>query len=282
MKRFFLTLSIFISIVLLSCDKIEEPYKNIGQTGGETEVTTRKVLLEDYTGHTCVNCPAAAKLAGELKDLYGDRLIIIAVHAGHFALPSGPPFDLDLRSDVGNEWNSIFGIQGYPSGMINRTSPGGQYIQSVGNWATRVSDIIDDPTMADLKISTSYNQESRRLDISLETTFKVPVTGKPKIQLVITEDNILGAQHNNNSTIGETPVIYDFVHKHVLRAAVNGNLGEDLYAEQGNVNVGTTYEHDYSITLDPDWEADNISAVAFIYNASDYEIYQVEEKHIMD
>jgi hypothetical protein len=272
--------SIAVSLLILSCDKIEAPYKTTGNIITEPEVTTRKVLLEDYTGHTCVNCPAAAKLASDLKALYGDRLIILGVHAGHFAAPSSPPFDLDMRSEVGNAWNNHFNIQGYPSGLINRMSPGGQYIQSVGNWSTRVSAIIDDPSVADLRISTTYDESTRRLQLSIQSTFKADVGGSPKLQVVLTESNIVAAQLNNNPNMGDTPVIHDFVHKHVLRTAVNGIWGENLMPAGGVLAIGNTYEHNYSITLNPSWVDENMSVVAFIYNESNYEIYQVEEKHI--
>jgi hypothetical protein len=281
MKPYFYSiLTVSILLFVLSCDKIEAPYKNTGDFGGGTEVTTRKVLLEDYTGHRCVNCPDAAKLAGELKALYGERLIIIGVHAGFFAAPAAPPFELDMRSEVGNAWNNHFNIQAYPSGLINRTSPSGQYALSFGHWSTRVTEIIDDPTVADLSISTNYNEATRRLDIGIQSTFKTDVGGSPKLQVVITENNIVAAQLNSNPNIGETPIINDFVHKHVLRAAVNGSWGENILGTGNSLTVGNTYQHNYSITINPAWDESNISVVAFIYNESNFEIYQVEEKHV--
>jgi thiol-disulfide isomerase/thioredoxin len=43
---------------------------------------TRRVLLEDFTGHTCNNCPAAAVIAEGLQTFYGeDQLILVGVHA---------------------------------------------------------------------------------------------------------------------------------------------------------------------------------------------------------
>ena len=66
---------IFLGLLLVSCDKIETPnqkppavYNCISPLTQivKTNTTTsnfRKVLLEDYTGHTCPNCPRAAESA---------------------------------------------------------------------------------------------------------------------------------------------------------------------------------------------------------------------------
>ena len=67
-----------------SCDVIEEPFTEEIVVGGCAE-KCKKILLEDYTGHKCGNCPRAAEKAEELKAIYDDQLVSIAVHAGFFA-----------------------------------------------------------------------------------------------------------------------------------------------------------------------------------------------------
>ncbi len=280
-KKIYLLISLLALAALVSCDKIEEPYKNVVDDDFTTDVTTRKVLLEDYTGHTCVNCPAAAKIASDLKALYGDRLVIIGVHAGHFAEPTQPPFTYDMTSPVGNAWDNHFAIQGYPSGIINRQSPEGQYIEPAANWSTRVAEIIDIPTVADLVIDTDYEPDTRSLSVSVSTRFLASFDQSFRLQLVLTEDNIIGPQLNNNSSIGPTPVIEDFNHKHVLRTDLNGFWGENLVPDNTSPVVNEVYEHTYSINLKSDWNEENISVVAFVYEVESYEIYQAEEKAIM-
>ena len=52
-----------------------------------TEEQVKNVLIEEYTGVQCVNCPAGAALIDGMKQQYGSRLVPIAVHAGGFAFP---------------------------------------------------------------------------------------------------------------------------------------------------------------------------------------------------
>ena len=152
-------LSFFVLFVLLlqSCDKIEPPYKESAVDQGGT--ATKKVLLEDYTGHLCPNCPTASKKAIDLQQLYEGKLIIMSVHAGYFATPLGSPFNADFRSEAGNTWDTFFGISaaGNPNGMINRQNTGGNYIIGDGLWPTTISEIINSDAVATIKISTTYS-----------------------------------------------------------------------------------------------------------------------------
>ena len=88
-----LILMVFTIVVFQqSCDIAEEPYlvpvDTLGNGPGGPSDGIRKILLEDYTGHKCPNCPEAAVEAHNLKLAYGDSLVIMAVHAGVFAEPA--------------------------------------------------------------------------------------------------------------------------------------------------------------------------------------------------
>ena len=50
------TLAIMVATILNSCDKVEGPVKEVLPPPSGN----RKVLVEDYTGHRCGNCPRAA------------------------------------------------------------------------------------------------------------------------------------------------------------------------------------------------------------------------------
>ncbi|MFA5783227.1 MAG: hypothetical protein WC868_13255, partial [Bacteroidales bacterium] len=95
------------SIFLFSCDKINPPYIE-NTTNNNTGDTVKKVLLEEFTGHQCPNCPQGAIIAQQLKAIYGEKLILISIHAGDFAEPGTGEFAYDFRSSTGNDINSFF------------------------------------------------------------------------------------------------------------------------------------------------------------------------------
>jgi len=277
--RLFGILMVFVALGMFSCDKIEPPYK---QSGGEVgDGTTRKVLLEDYTGHTCVNCPSAAKVALELKEIYGENIILMGVHAGFFAMPQVSPFLMDLRTEAGETWDTFFGISlaGNPKGMINRTSTGGIYYYNKGEWSSKVASIIEDKARAKLAIDVAYNNTSRKLELKVTAEFLKTLSGAAKLQVLILEDSIVGAQRNNDVNIGP-PVIEDYVHRHVLRGDINGSWGEQIGSNSGET-VGSVIEKTYSYDVNPEWVDKHCSIIAYLYYAAGYEIIQVEEAHLI-
>ena len=68
-------LGICAALLFVQCDKIEEPFMEAGdqKVTADTpyfEVKTQfiqKYLLEEFTGHTCLNCPKAHKIMHSRK-----------------------------------------------------------------------------------------------------------------------------------------------------------------------------------------------------------------------
>ena len=91
MKKYLL---ILISILIItSCDVEEGPFI----TGSNTYVNPdKKVLIEDFTGHLCPNCPDAARELEAIHDIYGDQIIGMAIHVSTtFARPNHPSQGVD-------------------------------------------------------------------------------------------------------------------------------------------------------------------------------------------
>ena len=272
-------LTLLTVVFMAGCDKIDPPYINEnGGGGGDEGDVIQKVLLEDFTGHTCVNCPAAAKIASDLQNFYGEKLIVMAVHAGFFAEPLQPPFDTDFRTETGNKWQVDFGFVSYPSGMINRGFFDGARIAGKGLWASRVGEAMEQTAKASLKIETNYTEANRQLGLKIDSRFLQSSSEKYFLQVCLVEDSIMAPQRNNDPSVGQTPTIAEYYHRHVMRKGINGNYGEAI--SSATIVANETYTHEYNITLNADYNADRCSIVAFIYSEADLEIVQVEEAHI--
>ena len=61
----------------------------------------------------------------------------------------------------------------------------------------------------------------------------------------------------------------------MFRAAVNGTWGEDVAVKEGE-----TTKKQYTYTLPEEWNAENVSVVAFVYN--DNGVEQVAKKKIVN
>ena len=71
-------------LLIISCDIEEGPYI----ADYDSYVNPEKVLIEDYTGHLCPNCPEAGREIKAIQDIYGNQVIALAIHVSKtFARP---------------------------------------------------------------------------------------------------------------------------------------------------------------------------------------------------
>lgn len=281
MNRLFGLVLIIGFAVFSSCDKVEPPY-TVENNNLNNKDTVRKVLLEDFTGHSCVNCPTAHDAAADLHKLYGNQLITVAVHAGFFSKPKSAPYDYDFRTTAGDDYESQFNLSATPVGMVNRIKTGNSFLLDYGDWASKVSQQIDslsqEPDLY-INIDPTYNSSNNSVDINTEVTFlqNMP-SGEYNLTVYIVEDSIVKPQKDNREPSGE---IMDYVHNHVLRAAVNGSWGSQVV--DGNVSVNDKFSDSFSFNLGSDWIADNCKIVAYVYFADgsqEYEIIQAQQVNL--
>lgn len=276
MKNLKIISLLFALIVMFSaCEKVLPPFKENNSGDNDTTKIVKNVLLEDYTGHTCVNCPTAAAIAHDLKQLYGERLIVIAVHAGYFADPHLGLFENDYRTPAGNEWNTWFGFQNYPSGMIDRIpNAPGDYIVVKDKWGIKVANEMQKEAEAKMNLSVSLSENTAFIEVTTE--FLKSMESTYSLFVGITEDSIVSPQKNENPDIGATPIINNYIFMHMFRGAVNGTWGENIFGD--NIEVGKKYTKSYQYTIIGN--ADNSHVVAYIYDNDTKSVVQVVEKDI--
>ncbi|NPD47720.1 MULTISPECIES: Omp28 family outer membrane lipoprotein [unclassified Lentimicrobium] len=263
--KIFLALTI-IGFSFAACDKIEAPYTQ----EVEKPVGNKKVLLEDFTGQKCVNCPLAHEIAHTLQDTsnYGEKLIVVAIHAGFFATPSAAPFDYDFRTEAGDIYESYFSVQTYPTGMVNRVNTDGNYLIDKDGWATEVAKQFEETSLVNIEITPSLNGNKLSGEVNLD--FIEGFASQGNVQIWITEDSIIKPQ------VVPGGMEEDYVHMHVLRGAINGNWGEAL--PSASYNSGDNESISFSnFQLGDDWVTDKLSLVVYLYEQESKKVIQVEE-----
>lgn len=244
----------------------------------------RKVLVEDYTGHTCGNCPFAADILKELECSWGDRVVPMAVHVGFFAEVqnnSDGSYSTNFKTPAGNQWNSEFGnsAQGLPNGMINRIPQNGTFPQSYTVWAAQVANLLAKPAEAILEMTNSYSAGSRTVSTSIDITALSDLNNGPyNIIVCVTEDSVVDWQKDYDPAL-EDENVPDYVHMHVLRTNFNGTWGDQVGS--GNLSSGTVENVNLSVVLDSDWNEKHCNVVAFIYRTDNKEIIQAEYRPVI-
>ncbi len=298
----------FGSIIVQSCDKIESPYRENNDTSvvtalndsnaivingdtflfpSDTTPNVKRVMAEDYTGHLCGNCPAAGIFLNDtLKNIFGNKLVVISVHAGFFAgvCPTAIPcpggaapagsFLTDHRTTIGNDWNTFFGISGNPKGMIDRIDfPTSQQSKSPSSWSGLIQSESNLAPDFKIRILNHFNPVTGQLLTAVQSTSLASSTADLKLQLVLTEDSVIDWQEWYSHVPEYVP---DFIHHHMLRDAItSGSWGMNFAS--GNVAAGTIKINGFSHTINPALNPNHCSVVAFIYDSSTKKIIQVEE-----
>lgn len=271
-------LLIAVVSVIYSCDKVDAPVKEVIPP----PAGNRKVLVEDFTGQKCGNCPRASRAIYDLKPIYGDRLIIMAIHAGSFAVPfppSAPYYTYDFRTSEGTELDTDFGIStaGNPNGMVNRRQVNGSYIIGPTQWGVQVAEVLKntEPLPVEITINNNYDSASRILQTEVQSKFFQTLSGNYKLCVFMVEDSIVNWQKDYDASPEDIP---DYIHREVLRGSMNGTYGELVTP----TTDGETNSLTYSKTLDPSWNDQHFSVIAYLYNDATKEIIQVEQKEIGD
>ncbi|GAB6976786.1 Omp28 family outer membrane lipoprotein [Prevotella falsenii] len=253
MKRIIPLLIAYVAIFFSSCANVDEGDRYIEVESSEAK---RAVLVEEFTGQRCINCPEAHEQLAQIQKEYGeDKVIAVCIHAS--ALAVSP-----LKTKVGEEYYKHWNGDGVPSAIINRSGR----MQQVSAWAGIINSELQKPTSVSLSMTNKYDAANRQLSIDVNALSREKFDGK--LQVWIIEDGIVAKQLLKGNHVDA-----NYVHNHVFRAAVNGTWGTDI-ALQENVEA----KSNFSIQLDATWNEKNVSIVTFVYNDSG--VQQVIKQHV--
>ena len=177
-----------VMVLLCACEVIDEADRLIPvepeSAGGRTHV------LIEYTGFRCVNCPSAAEQANELKELYKERLLIVALH------PASNPFTQGKYDYTCPAADSIYRMMGgtastpFPTGNVDCKQTDDRWFFDPLEWPAQVSRAMEDTVCPPLNTLTDY-----------------------RTAYWLVEDSVLGVQAMPDGSVN-----MEYYHRHVLRA----------------------------------------------------------------
>ena len=287
--RKYITL-IGIALTITSCEVVDGPYIIDSESYINPD---KKVLIEDFTGDLCPNCPDAARELDAIHDIYGDQIVAIAIHVSKsFARPypasQAPNFQYDFRTNWGTNWDAFYGISnaGLPRGMINRVGyQSDSHRLGKDEWASTVS--LELKKEVDFNISITADTNT----ITVSSTLENDLVNNYNLVVCLTESDIENWQKDGQDNIE------NYKHNHVLRTVIY----DDNLSNQVEFGVGEVIENSFNISLSDleqdnidystntaelgngnagGWNANNLSVIAYIYNTLTQEIVQVEEIHL--
>ena len=276
MKRITFILTFIATVIIaVSCDKVEGPYLQYDESVETTvefpeldkSTVYKKVLVEEFTGQRCTNCPDGHRLLATLSAGYGDTLVAVCAHAGTFAYPTGK-FPADFRTEEGTTLFQDFSVGATPRAVFNQSQYNGTYGLDMASWAQAAAHFSQQPAIAAIQMINEFSGNT--LTAHTKTTFLTDYEDEVKLALYVVEDGIVSPQIDGGDTLA------DYVHNHVLRGSLNGTYGTFI-SDNGKVAADSSYTKSYKLVADGSWIPARCSVVAILTNAATKEVLQVEK-----
>ncbi|MFZ9586242.1 MAG: Omp28-related outer membrane protein [Crocinitomicaceae bacterium] len=312
MKKYLvLFLTIWSLFLFFSCDRITNPYPPQAPLDLDTTLypgnwadyvanewptftantnINRNILIEDYTGHKCIFCPAAADLAHSLETSHDGRIFISSMHVGplgigDFQTVSPPEYPVDFTNPNGIEIGTYFGIHdggfsGNPRGTINRFTEGGNIFQNPNAWTGIVNTMLAENVLkVNMQSALNYYPQTHGAFLHVEVEKLDPtLTNELGVVAYVLEDSLVGDQKMSDNSHNPT-----YIHRDIHRGNLNGQafgrvLGpNDLQNGKYYVNYSFVVPNQ----LDNSYNAENMHVLIYVYDRSTWEIYQVIRQNII-
>lgn len=256
-------LALLAMMLLIACDEIPVAER---LTYVEPPEVGRAVLIEDYTGQYCVNCPRATEEIERLIEQYGDSVVIpVAIHSGPFSKQKGEPSP--LYTEVGDQYFTHWNLSSQPVGLVDRLY--GPMPFSYTDWGAGVNyEIAFEAPVAFVTTISSDGPDRAMINVQTIGLDAERVSGKLQVWLV--EDSIDSFQ-----LMPDGSKVDHYNHMHVFRASVNDPWGDEVAVSHGEVAI-----KDYTITMDPSWVPEHCAVVTFLFDENG--VLQVAKKKLVE
>ena len=235
---------------------------NTIQVKVENPITTvnsfvNRVLVEEYSGTWCGNCPRILYGTDLLKQ-QTDKEVSVQIH-----LFNGDPF----ISSAGNALATSLGVSNVPTGRINRTINwnGPQY----QNVAQVISEIKSSSPVG-LAIQSTITSGSIDLKVVLGFANN---SIQSKLVVYVVEDNLFHTQANYSSNLyGGLSSISNFEYDGVLRSVVSNSAGDAITVS------GKQAQKQYNIVVPSNVSnVSNAKIVAFLMDSNTNTVLNVRQ-----
>lgn len=235
-------------------------------------IVKRSSLLIEYSGWMCVNCPTAAEVAHQLKEQYGEQLVVVVMH------PESNPNTRHNNNPVLNytcpEADSIYIMMGgtsttaFPTGNINLFKHDTKsYFTDYSMWGKYISQAYSNPKPVIINQEVKGTIDSKDINIVVDITNHNTNAIEATLQVWLTEDSVMGRQKKPEGTDK------NYAHNHLMRASISSLWGEDIRVEAQQKEQIT-----YHYTLPEKVVKENCNIVALV--SVNGEVVQAKETKI--
>lgn len=311
-KKFFIALGI-VSVLFTACDKVNSPYPVLPSTELDYSLypdgdsahyyanfwpnwsantnTNRNILIEDYTGHKCVFCPAAAVEAESIADANPGRVYVSAVHAspnglGDFQTTDATfphdftcPEGLEIGQHFGDDWSGSPFV-GNPYGSVSRYDSGNGFpVQGPASWSNTTSTLLSaNDLKVNLQAEANYFASTDGLFVHVEAeVLDAALTNELRLVVQLHEDSLVSPQKYPGGSSYPNDINVNYIHRDVLVGTIDGRaFGQAL--DTDHLDANGKYYFNYSYELPDQYDPTNMHLLIYVRDHVTEEVYHVIKK----
>ncbi len=210
----------------------------------------KRVLIEDYTGTWCQYCPRIAYAIEQVRAQTSDA-VVVSIHRGNDPYNYAPASTLE----------SLIGLQGYPTGMLNRKTEWAYPETSNITQAVNLTSGINPRVGLAMNTTLSGNTATVDVNVKFGQNFS-----NLKLVVYALQDNLVYNQTNSTSYYGGVNPIVNFDYDDVLRGFLTLSILGDGIPTPTNLN--DTYSRSFTYTIPSSYVVANMHYVAFVIDAN--------------
>lgn len=252
--------------LMVACDNISEKDRLIDFPLPEAN---KSVLIWEYTGQRCTNCPDGAKVISELMEAYPENVVTVCIHPEGVTFTEPFPRGARLTCETATEIYRTFPVIEFPYAFFDGQSSSES--TNYPKWSTEAISKLDNRPPANLTAEAKAD-ESGRITVDVDCEFISDVTFPMNLTVWIIENGLVAPQVTKTGGRDN-----NYVHNHVLRGSLNGTWGQLIGSVFG---IGDTESFEISGQAEAEWALENCEAVVFLSDPNSHYVYQCVAVHI--
>jgi len=207
---------------------VEQDYEMVGEN------FKHRVLIEDFTGAWCVNCPRVTHtIEEELEPEHHDKFIAVALHNDDGG--SDPfvfkPYEKQLHGILADKVHPTPEFASYPFSPLNRQEMWKRDGQAYD--VQQALDLVQESSPVGIRIDSDLDITEGTGTVNVSFKFNQDYNEELKYIVYIVEDGLEYAQKNSTPFYGGGSEIEDFVHNAVAKGIVGTDvLGTTIPANE--------------------------------------------------
>jgi hypothetical protein len=230
------------------------------------------VLIEEFTGVRCLNCPQGHVIIANIKAANPGRVNSLSLHPIN-SLGAPYPFSvLDFRSQDAQDLFDYLGQIGLePAAGINRKLFGGEtkILLDKSKWNAKVNDELSSTVPVNIVLESTYDSVLREVTIVTELHYIQASSEQHKLTVVLTESNLVTAQ------LDGAVIDTFYTHKDIVRGFVTSKTGDLLTA---TIEPGRVIRKVFKKSIDAAWKPEDMYVIAYVHEfANSKQVLQSKE-----